>query len=180
MVNLTRFSYRQRQLLNWGVTGLSVLLCALLLPLRLPGMELLGFGPHWLLIWVVSWSVKRDGWQGAIAGVAVGLILDGMSLGQPSHVFSLGLVGWLTGRLEKEKYIQEEFVSVALIVFGMAAIAETVMAFLHVLQDFSRWLDIWTAHQRIVLTSALLSSLWAPAVYYPLNRWWEAIEAIEP
>jgi hypothetical protein len=32
--------------------------------------------------------------------------------------------------------------------------------------------DIWMQHQRIALSSAILSSLWAPALYYPLNRWW--------
>ncbi|MDJ0565359.1 MAG: rod shape-determining protein MreD, partial [Microcystis sp. M49629_WE12] len=27
-------------------------------------------------------------------------------------------------------------------------------------------------YQRLGLTSALLSSLWTPLVYYPLQQWW--------
>jgi hypothetical protein len=38
--------------------------------------------------------------------------------------------------------------------------------------------EIWSNHQRIALSSAILSSLWAPAVYYPLNRWWEMVETV--
>jgi len=39
--------------------------------------------------------------------------------------------------------------------------------------------EIWFYHQRIALCSAILSSLWAPVAYYPLNRWWERISAVE-
>lgn len=173
-----RQQQRQRQFLNWSVTLGSAIWCALLLPLRLPGLELLGIGPHWLLIWVVAWSIKRTALQGAIAGFAVGLIHDGMSAHQPSHILSLTLVGLLVGRIQKEKYIQEDFISIALIVFVMAVIAETVAAMQHSLLDISRLGEIWISHQRIALSSAVLSSLWAPAVYYPLSRWWEWVEAL--
>lgn len=57
----------------------SVFICLLILPLRLPGMELLAVSPNWLLIWVVTWSVKRTGFEGAIAGLVLGLIQDGMT-----------------------------------------------------------------------------------------------------
>lgn len=137
---------------------------------------LLGLGPHWLLIWVVAWSIKRQPWQGLIAGVAAGLIQDGMTLTSPSHIFSLALVGFLTGRIEKEKYIQEDFISIALIVFVMAVVAETFTAIQYSLLDFSRLIPIWTQHQQITLVSALLSSLWAPVIYYPLNYCWQQLE----
>ena len=150
-------------------------------------MELLGVGPNWLLIWVVAWSVKRSPWQGAIAGLTLGLIQDGMTAPQPSHALSLALVGFLTARLQKQRYIQEDFISIALIVFGMAVIAETVTAiqfsFMGLTSNPSaphRTLaEIWGYHQQIALSSAILSSLWAPVVYYPLNRWWEKVNASE-
>jgi rod shape-determining protein MreD len=152
-------------------------LCSLLSPTRFPGTVLLGLGPHWLLIWVVAWSIKRQPWQGAIAGVAAGLIQDGMTLSSPSHVFSLALVGFLTGRIDKERYIQEDFISIALIVFVMAVIAETFIAAQYTLFDFSRLVPIWTQHQQIAIVSAILSSLWAPVVYYPLNYCWQVLES---
>jgi len=177
VLKINSLSPAQRYLLNCLVSVSSLIFCALLLPTRLPGTVLLGLGPHWLLIWVVAWSIKRQPWQGGIAGIAAGLIQDGMTLSNPSHVFSLALVGFLTGRIDKEKYIQEDFISIALIVFIMAVVAETLTAAQYTLFDFSRLVAIWTQHQQIALVSALLSSLWAPVIYYPLNYCWKHLEA---
>ena len=120
MSNVSQFSPWARQILNLIVTVGSVILCLIVLPARLPGMELLGIAPNWLLIWVVAWSLKRSVLQGAFAGFALGLIQDGMTSPHPTHVISLALVGILTARIQKQRYIQEDFISVALIVFGMA------------------------------------------------------------
>lgn len=198
----SKWSPSLRWLINSAITGGSVLLCLLVLPARLPGMELLGVAPNWLLIWVVAWSLKRTIWEGAIAGIALGLIQDGMTATEPTHVLSLAVVGFLTARIQKQRYIQEDFVSVALIVFGMAVLAETVTAiqfsldnldwvvqltsrdpsFLETSNQFAQRTlpEIWLYHQRVALSSAILSSLWAPAVYYPLKRWWEQFNPVEP
>jgi rod shape-determining protein MreD len=177
--NVSQFSPWARQIANWVVTVGSVVVCLMVLPVRLPGMELLGIAPNWLLIWVVTWSIKRTSVQGALAGLALGLMQDGMTSPQPTHVLSLVLVGILTGRIQKQRYIQEDFISVALIVFGMAVIGETVTAIQYSLQGDRNLAEIWTDHQRIALSSAVLSSLWAPVVYYPLNRWWERMNFID-
>jgi len=148
-------------------------------------MELLSVNPNWLLIWVVAWSVKRTQFQGALAGMALGLIQDGMASPSPTHAFSLAIVGLLTARIQKQRYVKEDFISIALIVFGMAVLAETIIAIqfsLSTLRSDSgqRTLsEIWIYHQQIALSSAILSSLWAPVVYYPLNRWWEQIQISE-
>jgi rod shape-determining protein MreD len=171
-------------LLNWSVTVGSVLLCLLILPTRFPGMELLGVGPNWLLIWVVAWSVKRTVFQGAIAGLALGLIQDGMTSAHPTHVLSLVVAGVLTARIQKQRYIKEDFISIALITFVMAVLTETITAIQFSLQGlgteqfgaFPTLGEIWSYHQRVALSSAILSSLWAPAVYYPLSRWWERVK----
>ena len=177
--NVSQFSPWARQIINWVVTVGSVILCLIVVPARLPGMELLGIAPNWLLIWVVAWSIKRTSLQGALAGLALGLMQDGMTSPQPTHVLSLVIVGILTGRIQKQRYIQEDFISVALIVFGMAVIGETVTAIQYSLQGDRNLAAIWTDHQRIALSSAILSSLWAPVLYYPLNRWWERMNFIE-
>ncbi|WP_448564022.1 rod shape-determining protein MreD [Trichothermofontia sp.] len=195
---------RTQLVLDWLLTGGSAVLCCILLLVRLPSMSLAGIGPNWPLIWVVAWSVKRSIWQGALAGLVLGLIQDGLSSPNPTHVLSLVVVGVLTACLQKQKYIQEDFISIALIVFGMAVVAETVVALQfclhHLLPTQPDWSreglltplstpqpsanqelehshhtlgEIWTHHQRVALSSAILSSLWAPVVYYPLNRLWE-------
>lgn len=162
-----------RPFVSWGVTIASVVLCLILLPTRLPGMELAGIGPNWLLIWVVAWSVKRTVLQGAFAGLVLGLLQDGMTAPNPTHALSLAIVGALTARLQKQRYVQEDFISVALIVFGTAVLAETVTAIQFSFQGGRSLIEIWTYHQFVALSSAILSSLWAPVVYFPLNQWWE-------
>lgn len=176
-----------RQGLDASVTVGSLLVCLLLLPTRLPGMELLGIGPNWLLIWVVAWSLNRTVGQGILAGLTVGIIQDGMSSADPTHAASLIVVGVLAARLQKQRYIQEDFISVALVVFGMSVVAETVTALQFSMEtlwgdatEMGRSLsDIWTYHQRVTLASAILSSLWAPAIYFPLERWWEKMNLLE-
>ncbi|MEH1937384.1 MAG: rod shape-determining protein MreD [Nostoc sp.] len=177
---LSRWHPGIRQLLGWIVTVGSVLLCLLLLPTRLPGMELLGIGPNWLLIWVVAWSVKRPVFSGALAGIVLGLLQDSMTSPNPTHALSLGIVGILTGLLQKQRFIEEDFISIAVIVFGMAVLAETIFGLqLTLIGNERKITDIWTYYQRVALASAILSSLWAPVVYYPLNRWWQRMKLLE-
>ncbi|MEH2316340.1 rod shape-determining protein MreD [Nostoc sp.] len=177
---LARWHPGIRQLLGWIVTVGSVLLCLLLLLTRLPGMELLGIGPNWLLIWVVAWSVKRPVFSGAFAGIVLGLLQDSMTSPNPTHALSLGIVGILTSLLQKQRFIEEDFISIAVIVFGMAVLAETIFGLqLTLIGDERKITDIWTYYQRVALASAILSSLWAPVVYYPLNRWWQRMKSLE-
>ncbi len=173
------------QLLNWTVIVGSLGACLLMMPLRLPGVELLGIAPNWLLIWVVAWSVKRSMVAGLLAGTTLGWLLDGMTNPVPTHTWSLIIVGILTARLHKTRYLQEDFISIALIVFGMTILAETIMALqfafpranqnitLAVEQFLLTLANQWTYHQQSALASAIVTSLWAPVVYYPLNLWWQ-------
>jgi len=169
-----------KQFWNWVVTIGSVYLCLLVLPMRLPGMDLLGVGPNWLLIWVVVWSISRSPFDGAIAGITLGLLQDSHTASFPTHAIGLAIAGILTAQLHKRRFIEEDLISVALIVFGLAIITETAMALQLNAQllfgDSPLYADagsIWQSHQRVALSSAILSSLWAPALYYPLKRWWE-------
>ncbi|MBE7380776.1 MAG: rod shape-determining protein MreD [Leptolyngbya sp. SIO1E4] len=176
---------RRYRWLNIIVVLGSALLCCIMLPMRPPGMELLGVSPSWLLIWVVAWSVKRTSFEGVIAGLVLGLVHDGLTGYFPTHTIGLVLVGFLTARIQKQRFIQEDFASVAIIVFGMTVIAQTMMAIqisAHQLlwqnSPYPGLPEIWLQHQRIALSSAILSSLWAPVIYYPLNRWWEHYEHV--
>ena len=77
----------------------------------------------------------------------------------PTHALGLAIAGGLTALLQKQRYMQEDFISIALIVFGMAVIVETM----HAVQLTAMGVNIdnvWTLQQRIALSSAILSSLW--------------------
>ncbi|AKG22841.1 rod shape-determining protein MreD [Calothrix sp. 336/3] len=168
-----------RQITNWGIVIASVCLCLFLSLTRFPGMELLGIGPNWLLIWVVAWSVKRSMWQGLLAGVVLGLLQDAMTSPDPTHAVSLGMAGALTALLQKQRFIQEDFISIALIVFGIALLVETTFAAQLSLAGDRNVADIWLYYQKVALASAIVSSLWAPVVYYPLNLWWQRLKMAE-
>lgn len=178
-INLSKTPLRRLRLLNILIILCSVLLCCILLLLRLPGLELIGNSPNWLLIWVVVWSVKRTVWRGAIAGIALGLIHDALTSPHPSHVLSLALVGIVTASLKKQRYAREDFITVALIVFVMVILSETILALQFSLTFINPLENIRQYYQHRILSSAIISSIWAPVLHYPLNIWWENLRKIE-
>jgi rod shape-determining protein MreD len=93
----------------------------------------------------------------------------------PTHVLGLAIAGGITSLLQKQRYVQEDFISIALIVFGMAVIVETMHAVQLTLMG-AKMGNVWALQQRIALSSAILSSLWSPAIYFPLSRWWRSLE----
>jgi rod shape-determining protein MreD len=159
---------------QWIFRLLALGLCALALYARLPFMTLLGLSPNWLLIWLVIWSINRSVFLAAIAGVSLGLLQDAMTIPSgvdfaPTHIIGMAIAGALTALLQKERYIQENFISIALIVFGMAVISETAIAIQLTL--FGQYIaQIWELQQRTTLGSAILSSMWSPVLHFPLSR----------
>ena len=57
---------------------------ALLVPLLVLGspawLSIDGVGPAWVLLWLVPWALTDGPISGAFAGVALGLVVDGLSL----------------------------------------------------------------------------------------------------
>jgi rod shape-determining protein MreD len=181
---LEKLNPRLLRIIGWLVTLGSLFLCLLAMPLRLPGITLVGLAPNWLLIWLVTWSINKPVLVAAIAGTAIGLLQDAMTIPSdvtlaPTRAISMALVATITALLQKQRYVQEDFVSIALIVFGMSVVSETAIALQLTLlgRDLSL---VWTMQQRITLTIAVLSSLWSPALYFPLSRWWRWLEKTAP
>lgn len=180
---LEQFDPKLTKLIGWIVTMLSLIICALVLPARFPGMTLMGLSPNWLLIWLVAWSINRPVLITIMAGVALGLLQDAMTIPSdvslaPTHAIGMAIAGGLTSLLQKQRYIQEDFISIALIVFGMAVISETAIAVQLTLLGHDLT-TVWTLQQRIALSSAILSSLWSPVLHFPMSRWWRWLEHID-
>jgi rod shape-determining protein MreD len=167
----------------------SVSLCLILAPTRFPGMEILGVGPNWLVMWTIAWSIHRSLWHAATAGVVLGLIQDGMTfpaattLGSiPTHVLSLTIVAVLTFWLHKHRYLDDTILPVAIMTALLTFLAEFVLGAQYLLQtalgqsieaslDSLNYLAI--AQSSTILISAVLSGLWMPIIYYPLHLWWQ-------
>jgi len=164
-------SFNLLKILDIVFVVISVAFCSLLMLLKIPGMELLGTSPNWLLIWLVAWSLGKSVSQGAIAGLTIGWIYDGVMGVTPSHAFAFVTVGIITSRLQKQKYIGEDFISVAFIVFFMTVLAEGIFAWLYLRTYFLPISQVWSKYQQIAIVSAIITSLWSPIFYYPFNLW---------
>jgi rod shape-determining protein MreD len=169
----------------------SASLCLLLLPTRFPGMEILGVGPSWLVMWTITWSLHRSLWHAATAGIVLGLIQDGMTftttapLGTvPTHVLSLTSVGVLAFFLHKRRYLDDTVFSASVAAFLLTIVSEFITGLQYLLKmaiDLSPEASIdslnylWTNQVPLVLIGAVLSGLWMPILYYPLQLWWQKI-----
>lgn len=174
---LDRYPVLVQVAINVAVSAGSLLLCATLTPLRLPGLELLGVGVDWPLIWVVSWSVGRPWWVAIFGGVVAGLLQDGMTEFWPSHVWGLALVALLTARIH-QRANTTAWVMIPLTTFVLVVVSETTMAAQFAYLYGRDAGDVWALHQKVTLCSAILSSLWSPVVSWPLGRWWRMMESL--
>jgi len=159
------------EIANLLFVAASIAICTILMLADIPGMELLEVNPNWLLIWVVAWSLKRTVWHGAIAGLIMGCIYDGITLSYPSHIFSFMVVGILTSRLQAQKYLGEDFISVAFIVFFMTIASEVIYAWQYAQAHAFGLGEMLRKYRQMAIVSAIISSLWSPAFYYPMNLW---------
>lgn len=148
----------------------SIIICCLLMLSRLPGMELVGITPNWFLMWLVIWSVRRNLWQSLVASVCLGLVWDSLSGVFPTHIIGLMVIALLTANVYQGAYVKEDMISMVLIVFGMVIISETVIAIQYSIQTDIPLIDIWLKYQQNSLASAIITSLWTPLLYYPLNQ----------
>ena len=71
-----------------------------LLTLATPSwLAVAGVGPAWAVLWLLPWSLVDGPVSGALAGVSLGLVLDGLSIDGQTQVPALLLLGWWWGRL---------------------------------------------------------------------------------
>jgi rod shape-determining protein MreD len=159
------------KVINLLFITISIAVCIILMLVNIPGMELLEINPNWLLIWLVAWSLNKTAWQGAIAGLMIGCIYDGITLSTPSHILSFVVVGILTSSLKTQKYLGEDFISVAFVVFFMTFLSEAIFALQYGQEHSINLTDLLQKYQQVVVISAIITSLWSPAFYYPLNLW---------
>jgi rod shape-determining protein MreD len=190
IANLHPFS---RNALNVIAIVMSGGLCLLLSPTRLPGMEILGIGPSWLVMWTIVWSLRRSMWHAATAGIVLGLIQDRMTLPDadplgtlPTHVLSLTAVGVFTVWLEKRRYINDAPISASIAAFILTIVSEAIIGSQYLLHDtgrgfqsidFDRLSYLWIDRSSVTLIAAVLSALWMPLLYFPLHMWWKRVFA---
>jgi rod shape-determining protein MreD len=156
--------HRQR----WcGATGLVVPLLTLASPALL---KLTGVPPSWAVLWLLPWALVDGPASGAIAGLALGLVLDGLHLGQASEAPVLMLLGW--GRIGRRGVPIERSYNLGL----LALIGSLLLGASVLLQLFwSGQLPLVAAGLHTLVAQSLITGLLAPVLCSLLLLRWRRI-----
>ena len=152
------------QRFGWVASGALVPLLTLASPALL---QLGGVGPAWSVLWLLPWALVDGPLSGALAGLGLALVLDGLHLGPVSEIPALVLLGWWWGRLGRKGLPIERSFSLGLLaLLGAALLGLTLIlqwAWLGQLTGFV--LYSW-------LAQTLLTALLAPMVCSVLLLFW--------
>ncbi len=123
-------------------------------PLRLAGVP-----PCWAVLWLLPWALVDGPLTGAVAGLGLGVLLDGLHPGFITQAPALTLLGWWWGRLGRRSPPIERSFNLGLLALLGAA-----------LQGGAIWLQqLWWgethgAGLHTLLAQTLLTGLLAPLV----------------
>jgi len=155
--------HRQR----WcGATGLLVPL----LTLASPGfLKIAGVAPSWAVLWLLPWALVDGPASGAIAGLCLGLVLDGLHLGLASEVPVLMLLGWWWGRIGRRGAPIERSYNLGLLaVLGSLLLGASLLLQLY----WAGQLPLVEAGLHTLVAQSLLTGLLAPVLCsLVLLRW---------
>lgn len=155
--------HRQR----WcGATGLAVPLLTLASPAFL---KIAGVAPSWAVLWLLPWALVDGPASGAIAGLALGLVLDGLHLGQASEVPVLMVLGWWWGRIGRRGVPIERSYNLGLLaLLGSLLLGISLLLQLH----WRGQLPLLQAGVHTLLAQSLITGLLAPVLCsLQLLRW---------
>ena len=158
--------HRQR----WcGATGLAVPLLTLASPALL---KLGGVPPSWAVLWLLPWALVDGPTSGAVAGLALGLVLDGLHLGSASDVPALALLGWWWGRLGRRGVPIERSFSLGLLaLLGTALLGVSLLLQQHWLGA----LPLPLVGLHTLVAQSLITALLAPVLYSLLLLRWRRV-----
>ncbi len=122
-----------------------------------------GVGPSWAMLWLLPWALVDGPVSGGIAGAALGLVLDGLSLGDSSQIPALVLMGWWWGRLGRRGQPIQRSLNIGLLAWiGTLVLGLSLWLQLLMLESADALLQAWALHT--TLAQALITGLLAPMV----------------
>ena len=155
--------HRQR----WcGATGLAVPLLTLASPAFL---KIAAVAPSWAVLWLLPWALVDGPASGAIAGLALGLVLDGLHLGSASELPVLMLLGWWWGRIGRRGVPIERSYNLGLLaLLGSLLLGASLLLQLH----WRGQLPLLSAGLHTLVAQSLITGLLAPVLCsLQLLRW---------
>ena len=122
-----------------------------------------GVGPSWAMLWLLPWALVDGPVSGGIAGAALGLVLDGLSLGDSSQIPAFVLMGWWWGRLGRRGQPIQRSLNIGLLAWiGTLVLGLSLWLQLLMLESADVLLQAWALHT--TLAQALITGLLAPMV----------------
>ncbi len=124
-----------------------------------------GVAPCWSIFWLLPWALVDGPMSGVLAGMSLGLILDGISIGGPSQIPALVILGWWWGRLGKSGAPVERSLNIGLLAWlGTIFLGLTIalQTFFIGQNDSSSVLSIWIWQN--LLIESFLTGLFAPFI----------------
>ena len=118
-----------------------------------------GVGPAWSVLWLLPWALADGPLSGALAGLGLALVLDGLHLGPVSEIPALVFLGWWWGRLGRKGLPIERSFSLGL----LALLGAALLGLTLILQG--AWLGQLTGPVLYTwLAQTLVTALLAPMV----------------
>ena len=144
-----------------------------LLTLASPGwLKLAGVPPAWGILWLLPWALVDGRLSGTLAGLGLGLLLDGLQPTAASQIPALMLLGWWWGRIGRSSPpIQRSFNLALLTLLGTLFLDFSLM-----LQWTIRsWLDTLQARLPLEGSASFLATAEASAAPCPALPAWLAL-----
>jgi len=115
------------------------------------------------MLWLLPWALVDGPVSGGIAGAALGLVLDGLSLGDSSQIPAFVLMGWWWGRLGRRGQPIQRSLNIGLLAWiGTLVLGLSLWLQLLMLGSSDALLQAWALHT--TLAQALITGLLAPMV----------------
>ncbi len=152
------------------LSGLVVPFLTLLAP---SWLTVSGVGPCWAVLWLLPWAIEDGQISALLAGLCLGLLLDGISLGTATHVPALMALGWWWGGLGRRGKQIEGIFSLGLlswigtVLFGISLWLQ--MALMQIIES-GQLLISWGVYT--LFSQALITSILAPVIYFSLIAIW--------
>ncbi len=128
-------------------------------------LTLQGVSPCWPIFWLLPFALEFGPKSGLLAGLCLGLVLDGISLGGASQVPALLFLGFWWGRIGKKGLPVNLSLNLGLlawigtIIFGLSIWLQ--FSFLQG-NSYSAWFNYWAFHT--LLAQTIVTGLLAPMI----------------
>ena len=143
--------------------------CALLAPfltLAAPSwFTIAGIGPNWVVLWLLPWALEDGPLSGAVAGLYLGLVLDGITLGEATHIPAFIALGFWWGRLGRRGPSIERSLNLGLLaLLGSALVGLSLWVQIIVVQESITLTPLYIWGMNTLLAQAIITGLLAPIV----------------